>query len=364
MSPVVVPPGLPPNLALQPWSRNALHLAQGLDFDVTVVPPAPRNFYPAAGRADPGLDLAGVGAQRPRLARGRSRPRLGHEPISASPGRFSSRCHTRAGEAVLDPEARDVNRTTRNLIALTLLMGGVSALSGCTAHGGAGLGQGAIVVAPVIAAVTPVVGILALSPTGPTERQRKDPRWIARSQRLRRQRLIRAAFGAADHWIRDAEAFRAKADRLNLEPTERERYLRKKARKRRSWTKRRNWGELPWRRPPSKNADGLWTFQLLDGQWTVRNAKGKWNARIRLRKPGARAPTGSRRWTLKNESSTPLKVTYATGGTLKSKTLKPGKTLELTTDSRGVSYTLRQGKRKKKGTATPRRGQTVTTVWE
>ena len=57
-------------------------------------------------------------------------------------------------------------------------------------------------------------------------------------------------------------------------------------------------------------------------------------------------------------------VTYATGGDLKSKTLKPGATLKLTTDSDGVSYTLRQGKRKKKGTATPRRGTTLRTTWK
>jgi hypothetical protein len=182
-----------------------------------------------------------------------------------------------------------VNRTTRNLIACLLLLVGVSMSSGCTAHGGAvgsgaGLGQGAIlVVAPVIAAAAaaaPVVGILALSPTGPTEYQRNDPRWQARARRNRKRKGV-------DYELRK-----------------------------------------------------------------------RWSPRKRTKR------TAPRRWTLKNESSTPLKVTYATGGTLKSKTLKPGKTLELTTDSKGVSYTLRQGKRKKKGTAKPRRGTTLRTVWE
>jgi hypothetical protein len=74
--------------------------------------------------------------------------------------------------------------------------------------------------------------------------------------------------------------------------------------------------------------------------------------------------TGPRRWALKNESKAPLKVTYTDSGDIKSKTLGPGKTLKLTTDEDGISYTLRQGDRKKTGIAKPRRGTTLRTVWE
>ncbi len=220
-----------------------------------------------------------------------------------------------------------MNRTTLNLIALALLLVGVSATDGCSSFNPRFNCGGS---------------------RGP------PPSWLADGQKT-----FDPTFIAADHWIRDAEAVQAKAD--TLDPGERERYLRKKARAAIRWTKRRNGGKLPWHRPPSKNADGLWTVKLPDGQWVVRKADGHWNARL---KPKPRVRKGPRRWTLKNNSQAPLKVTYTTEGTLKSKTLKPGKTLKLTTDSDGISYTLRQGERKKKGTAIPRRGQKVTTTWE
>ena len=51
-----------------------------------------------------------------------------------------------------------------------------------------------------------------------------------------------------------------------------------------------------------------------------------------------------------------VKEIHTLSNTLKSKTLEPGETLKLTTDSDGIRYTLRQGERKKKGTAKARRG--------
>lgn len=99
--------------------------------------------------------------------------------------------------------------------------------------------------------------------------------------------------------------------------------------------------------------------QRHDPRWTARSRRLRREAILRRRRA-----LGPGHWALKNESVAPLRVTYSARRALKSTTLGPGEEFSLEVGKSGVNYTLRQGKRKKKGTATPRRGQTVTTVWE
>jgi hypothetical protein len=176
-----------------------------------------------------------------------------------------------------------VNRTGRSLIAFTLLLGGVSALSGCVS-GSIPQPYGGFVV-PDVSFVLP----FPMLPTGATEYQRN------------KQRAAGGGGGA------------------------RGRYLGKP------------YGGSDWRRSAGR---------AFGGETRSRSAKGP------------------RRWEITNRSEKPLKLSYTRNNSIEGKTIGPGRRLTLTIGKSGLRYTLRQGKRKKRGSVRPKRGEILRTVWK